>query len=51
MPAPDTSSGLQRRRLFAYLLLVIAAASWGVNWAVARSMSQEVTPAAPVFWR
>lgn len=51
MPAPDTSPGLQRRQLFAYLLLVIAAASWGVNWAVARSVSQEVTPFALVFWR
>ena len=51
MSTPNLSPGLRKRRLFAYLLLVIAVASWGVNWAVARAVTHEVTPFALVFWR
>jgi drug/metabolite transporter (DMT)-like permease len=35
----------------AYLMLITAVASWGVNWAVARAVTHEVTPYALVFWR
>jgi len=34
-----------------YLLLVVSAASWGANWAVARAANQDITPFALVFWR
>jgi drug/metabolite transporter (DMT)-like permease len=51
MPPPDSSPGPYRTRLLAFLLLVIAVASWGINWAVARAVTQEVTPFALVFWR
>ena len=49
MPPPSPS--LNRPRLLAYALLVIAIASWGASWAAARAVYQEVTPFALVFWR
>ncbi len=47
MPPPTTN----RSRLLAYVLLVIAVASWGASWAAARAVYQEVTAFALAFWR
>jgi drug/metabolite transporter (DMT)-like permease len=46
-----TSPTSTPRRWFPYLLLVVSAASWGANWAVARAALQEIPPYALVFWR
>lgn len=46
-----SSSSLTRHRLFPYALLVIAAASWGSNWVVARGLHEAVPPFALAFWR
>lgn len=45
------SPSLNRPRLLAYALLLVAIASWGAAWAAARAVYQEVTPFALVFWR
>lgn len=42
---------LARHRLFPYALLVIAAASWGSNWVVARGLHELVPPFTLAFWR
>lgn len=51
MPAPDVTPSPHRSRLLAYVLLVIAVASWGANWTAARAVYQEVPPFTLVFWR
>ena len=43
--------GLARRRALPYLLLLIAAASFGGNWVAARMVNFEVAPFALSFWR
>src|SRR5438309_2270611 len=42
---------LARQRTLATLLLLVAAASWGVNWVAARAITLEVPPFALSFWR
>ena len=43
--------GLARQRALPYLLLLIAAASFGGNWVAARMVNFEVAPFALSFWR
>jgi drug/metabolite transporter (DMT)-like permease len=43
--------GLARQRALPYLLLLIAAASFGGNWVAARVVNFEVAPFALSFWR
>jgi drug/metabolite transporter (DMT)-like permease len=43
--------GLTRERALPYLLLLIAAASFGGNWVAARVVNFEVAPFALSFWR
>src|SRR5882672_1242293 len=43
--------GLPRQRALPYLLLLIAAASFGGNWVAARVVNFEVAPFALSFWR
>ena len=43
--------GLARRRALPYVLLLIAAASFGGNWVAARVVNFEVAPFALSFWR
>ena len=43
--------GLARERALPYLLLLIAAASFGGNWVAARVVNFEVAPFALSFWR
>lgn len=43
--------GLARQRPLPYLLLLIAAASFGGNWVAARVVNFEVAPFALSFWR
>jgi drug/metabolite transporter (DMT)-like permease len=43
--------GLSRQRAFPYLLLLLAAASFGGNWVAARVVNFEVAPFALSFWR
>lgn len=38
-------------RALTYLLLLIAAASWGGNWVAARSVVGDIPPITLVFWR
>ena len=45
MPAPARPS------LFTITLLLLATASWGSNWVVARALHAEVPPMAMAFWR
>jgi drug/metabolite transporter (DMT)-like permease len=49
MPPPIPSPN--RPRLLAYVLLLVAVASWGAAWAAARAVYQDVTPFSLVFWR
>jgi drug/metabolite transporter (DMT)-like permease len=51
MPRTDIMHISTPRRWLPYLLLVVSAASWGANWAVARAALQEIAPFALVFWR
>ncbi|HMH18240.1 MAG TPA: DMT family transporter [Burkholderiales bacterium] len=39
------------RRTLPYLLLLVAAASWGGNWVAARAVTFDVPPFALSFWR
>jgi drug/metabolite transporter (DMT)-like permease len=48
---PQPSPSLNRPRVLAYVLLLVAMASWGAAWAAARAVYQDVTPFALVFWR
>ena len=43
--------GIARRRALPYLLLLVAAASFGGNWVAARIVNFEVPPFALSFWR
>ncbi|HZT63044.1 MAG TPA: DMT family transporter [Burkholderiales bacterium] len=43
--------GLARQRALPYLLLLVAAASFGGNWVAARLVNFEVAPFALSFWR
>lgn len=43
--------GLARHRALPYLLLLIAAASFGGNWVAARIVNSQVPPFALSFWR
>src|SRR5690349_17275835 len=45
---PDASA---RQRALPYLLLLVAAASFGGNWVAARLVNFEVAPFALSFWR
>jgi drug/metabolite transporter (DMT)-like permease len=44
-------TGPQRHRALPYLLLLVAAASFGGNWVAARVVNFEVAPFALSFWR
>jgi drug/metabolite transporter (DMT)-like permease len=51
MPETETAPNPPQPSLYAYVLLIIAIASWGASWAAARSVHQEVTPFSLAFWR
>lgn len=51
MPATEPTPGAVRPRLLAYLLLIVAVASWGASWTPARAVHREVQPFTLVFWR
>jgi len=42
---------LARQRTLSTLLLWVATASWGGNWAAARAITPDVPPFAPSLWR